>query len=89
MKKSILTRVAAVTGAAAIAISGATGVAGAQEAPEASGSIPTSNLGSLENTPINQLVNDPEQFFQTSLLVPGSIVLGSLCLASMSNCDVT
>lgn len=92
MKKSMLTRVAAVTGAAAIAISGATGVAGAQEAPEApeaSGSIPTSNLGSLENTPINQLVNDPEQFFQTSLLVPGSIVLGSLCFASMSNCNVT
>lgn len=86
MSKRMITRAAAVAGAAAIAISGAAGVASAEEAP--GGSIPVSTLGSLENTPINQLITDPEQFFQTSLLVPGSIVLGSLCFASMASCDV-
>lgn len=86
MRKSALARAVAVTGAAAIAFSGAIGTASAQAAP--AGSIPVSTLGSLENTPINQLITDPEQFIQTSLLVPGSIVLGSLCFASMASCDV-
>ena len=84
MRNRILIRTATVGAAAALAISGAAGVAGAQEAP--AGSIPTSTLGSLEHTPINQLINDPEQFFQTSLIIPGSLVLGSVCLVSSSYC---
>lgn len=49
MSKSMLTRAAAATGAVAIAISGATGVAGAQETPTASGSINSASVEQLQH----------------------------------------
>ena len=78
-KKSMFTRVAAVTGAAAIAISGATGVAGAQEAPAATGSI---NSASVE-----QLQRDANGLVQNSISIAAIPFVAPFMLLSMAVCN--
>lgn len=90
LKKSVLARVAAVAGAAALSISGFAGVANAQNVAEpdypSAGELSLQSIQGGSET-FEFIVNNPEQSLHSSARLVSSVTFGGICYAFASLCS--